>query len=170
MATRKAFYEELERYGIDISDISRIKIEKGSSVLIYVNEKRVRIKEPYIVKLAKLATLNIPLDSELTREQLLKRLYGIITVFKGESMRFSEFKRQKAKLSTEEIGKRLEELEKKYSVAEQTKIYRGGLEIRIYKKLVENFGLSFRDFEEEIIKESCPTTENLLNVLAELYR
>jgi len=168
MSTRNAFYEELERYGIDTSAVSKVEIKKGSSLVVYANNIPVKISDPYLVRLAKLTTLDVPLDSELSREQLLKRLYGTMTVFKGMIMPFSKFVFQTANLSTKEIGENLEELEKKNLVAEQTKIYRDGLEIRICKKLTDDFGISFKDFEE-IIKESYPTTENLLNALTDLY-
>jgi hypothetical protein len=168
MSTRNAFYEELERYGFDTLAISKVEIEKGSTLLVYIHNKPVPIDDPSLVKLAKLATLNVPLDSELSREQLLKRLYGIATVFEGMTTPFSKFVIRNTHLPTKKIAEKLEDLEKRYLAGELSKIYQEGLKIRICKKLTYKHGISFKDFEE-IMEESYPTTENLLNVLATLY-
>jgi hypothetical protein len=171
MSVRDAVYEELERYGISPSRISRLVIKEGSRLLVYLKDERkpVKIEDPYLVRLAKLSTLNLPLDFELSREQLLKRLYGIKTVFGGMRIPFSKFVAQNEKVSSRELAEELENLEKKYSVSEQCRIYREGLEVAILKRLTEMFGGSFKAYEE-MLKEAHPTTENLLNALTELYK
>lgn len=166
MATRNAFYEELQRYGIDASTVSKVEIKKGSSLVVYVDNKEIKINDPYLVKLAKLATLNAQLDLELPRKQLLKRLYGVMTVFRGIIMPFSEFVYRNTGLSSKELAERLENLEREHSVTEEPEMYRDGLKFRICRKLTDEFGISFKDFEE-IVKNS--TTENLLSALTELY-
>jgi transcriptional regulator with XRE-family HTH domain len=175
MSTRDAFYEELERYGVDRSTIKKVEIkverERGPTLLVYTHEKPkkpIEISEAYILRLAKLATLETPLDEVLPRDQLLKRLYGIKTIFEGMTVPFSNFLHETKKLSTKEVAEELEKLEKKYSITDQSKTYQEGLKIRILKKLTEEFGIPFRHFEE-VIKEEYPTTENLLNTLATLY-
>lgn len=169
MSARSAFYEELERYGIDASTVSKVefkKTKKGLAVVVHANNKPVTISESYFVKLAKLAALNAPLESVWPREHLLKRLYGIITVFEGKEMPFSEFAIRNASLSEREIAERLEELERKYSVDQQAQTYKDALKIRICRKLTYEHGISFRDFEED---NRNSTIDNLVDALAKLY-
>lgn len=175
MSTRDAFYEELERYGIDRSRVKKVEIkverEKGPILLVYLHDKPeepITIGEAYILRLAKLVALETSLDEVLSRDELLKRLYGIKTIFEGMTVPFSNFLHETKDLSTKEIAEEVEKLEKKYLVAQKPKIYQEYLKIRIIKNLTERFGIPFTDFEE-VLKEGYPTTENLLNVLATLY-
>ncbi|MFH8109088.1 MAG: hypothetical protein QXO95_00905 [Candidatus Aenigmatarchaeota archaeon] len=169
MSIRSTFYEELVRYGIDPLEVVKIefkKSRKGTKVVVHTTNKPINISDPYFVTLAKATALQVQLEKLFSRDYLLKRLYGIITVFEGKEMPFSEFLLLNAKVSTEEIAKRLEELERKYSVDKHLKDYKEGLKIRIYKKLALTCGISFRDFEKD---NEDSTTENLIDVLAHYY-
>lgn len=169
MSTRGTFYEEIRRYGIDPSEVVKVEFKKskeGIKVVVHTTNKPITIADSYFVTLAKAAALQAPLETLFSREYLLKRLYGITTVFEGKEMPFSEFALFNARLSTKEIAEKLEELERKYSVDEHLKEYKDMLKIRVYKKLALTHGLSFKDFEKD---NEEATTENLVDALAYFY-
>lgn len=158
MSVRDLIYEELERYGINRSRISNLEVE-GPFLNVYLHSEKepISIDEPYIVKLV---------NCELDREDLLKMLYGLRTVFEGMTVPFSKFVSQTMKMSTNEILEEIEKLREKYS--DQFPYYREGLEVKFIKKLTETCGGSFKDYEE-LIKEYHFTIKDLLDNLAVLY-
>lgn len=166
MSARNAFYEELGKQGISVDSIAKIEIRKGKTLLVYLKDGvQLKIKEPYLVKLAKIASSpEESLDSVYSREQLLKRLYGMNVVYKGLTEPFVKFALENAGKNEKELAREVEKAEKEFCVEDE--IFREGLKIVNYKDIIEKegYGLSFDEYIKERMKA---TTQELLEELAE---
>jgi len=166
MSARNVFYEELAKQGINVTNIEKIEIRKGKTFLVYLkNGIELKIKEPYLVKLAKIASSpEESLDSVYSREQLLKRLYGMQVIYKGLNKSFFEFAMDNAEKNEKELANEVEKLEKKFSLRDEE--FREGLKIVNYKDIIERerFGISFDEYMKE--RENT-TTQELLDELVE---
>lgn len=166
MSVRKALFEELEKMGIDPSIIQRVEIRGGSTLLAYIMDNQtLKIKDPYLIRLAKLTSLyetsDPSLDSNLSREEILGRLYGIGVVYKGTDIPFTEFCKKLVGKSNWELGQELDGLEEAHKIDDKHTEF---LKIKLYGSLLKQggFGMSFADFSQSTEKFS---TEDVLDLL-----
>jgi len=171
MSVRNAFDEGLKKLGIDPIFISRVEIREGSKLYLHTHYgAQINVKDPsmlpYLLRTAKLSTLENPFE-ELTRDELVKRMYGTSVVFHGLNESYQEFKERMMYEPTQKIAKELARIEGTHV----DKNYQDCLRIQIQSDLIKKNGeerkklgiiLSFEKINEEMTNL---TTENLLDAL-----
>jgi len=120
MSIVNLFEEELEKrlkkIGLSMRDVKEYETESDESVVIYLTSgTTIRIHEPYLARLAKAKTNEEILVTTLSKDNLLKRLYALESIFKGAED-WREFLSKYSSLQPREILEKIKEIEERNKV------------------------------------------------------
>lgn len=171
MSVRNLFYEELKKYDINPANVKGWEVlldsvEGPETLVVHLQnpnwptdyDPQFVTKDPNIIRYAQISRKDIPLDSELSREQLLKRLFMTVRVYGGENreylklanMDYPQFMETLESRTSPEIATAIEMLETKYGINSHPETYLDYLNIRAYSELTRRFGsIPHSDFSEE---------------------
>jgi hypothetical protein len=123
MSITNLFEEELERelkrMGLTLSDVESYE-RKGKLVLYLKTGQKIRIDNPYLVRLAEAKTNEELLASSLSKDALLARFYALENIFKGGE-EWKEFKERYSSFTPLDLLGRIREIEEEYQ-AELSKL------------------------------------------------
>jgi len=120
MSIVNLFEEELERelkkHGLNTKDVKEYETESDESVVIHLTSgETIKIHEPYLAKLAKAKTNEEILVTTLSKDNLLKRLYALKSIFEG-AKDWQEFLSKYSPLQPREILEKIKEIEERNKV------------------------------------------------------
>lgn len=157
--------EGLKKLGIDLPSNSQIEIIKGSKLRIPLYNGVLTVSDPDLVRLAKLASSDAPMEEYLSEREMLGRLYGLNVVYKGLYIPFSKFVKKMRGIDSKKLAAQIEELENKNPVNIN---YRECLKSKICSELIKRERQTvppFSDFMEEL--DHRPT-DNLIDILSQI--
>lgn len=163
MSMRELFKERLEKkFGIKLTPETEWEVF-DKELVIRLGDSLIRIDDPQIVREAKAAVGEE--GSHFLEEEMVTRMYAILSAYPRIQIPFSEFKKSYERMSKEEIMKELTRLEKEYIESKNITLEKFGNDMLIFLQVYSlkkgssiPAGLSY--------KELPYTTQELAEIIA----
>jgi CRISPR/Cas system-associated exonuclease Cas4 (RecB family) len=167
MSIRDLFEEELQKMGIDPSNINEYEVE-DKKVILYPKAgiSKIEINNEYLARLAKAKTNEEISYNIFSKDSLLKRLYALKNVFNGEQ-EWNNFIKEHKDLSKDEILNKIIEIEnrKKDEISNLKKYLIPKISNRLKDKLP--YLPPYSEIEEILNKKS---TQELAEIYSDLSK
>jgi hypothetical protein len=106
--------KKLEKMGLTLNDVESYERRGKEKLVVYLKTgDKVRINDPYLVRLAEAKTNEEILVYSLSRDALLTRLYALENIFKGRS-EWEEFKKRYSSSTPSDLLRKIREIEREY--------------------------------------------------------